>query len=166
MAIHERKISARLKPDGSPFSEADEAAEAILLPALAKAAPDISVVSEENVASHKLDVAPLFFLIDPIDGTKELLKPGGQGSFTVNIGLIQNGVPFVGLVYFPAFDAPYIGVAGHQALKITNGFMQPLSVREVPAAGGMVMTTDYKPCSYGKKEYRNTAFIETGAGRA
>ena len=60
MAIHKRKISARLKPDGSPVSEADEAAEAILLPALAKAAPDIRVISEENAASHHLDVAALF----------------------------------------------------------------------------------------------------------
>ena len=141
MAIHKRKISARLKPDGSPVSEADEAAEAILLPALAKAAPDIRVISEENAASHHLDVAPLFFLVDPIDGTKEFLKPDGQGSFTVNIGLIQNGVPVMGLVYAPAFDALYMGVAGHQALKITNGHTQLLSVRDVPATGAVAVAS-------------------------
>ena len=233
MAIHKRQISARLKPDGSPVTEADEAAEAILLPALAHAAADIAVVSEENAASHKLDVAPLFFLVDPIDGTKEFLKPDGQGSFTVNIGLIQEGAPIMGLVYAPAFDALYIGIVGHRAEKITAGERTSLFVRDVPvtgavavasashrdeetnqwlvqhkitntksigsslkfclvaegeadvyprfgptmewdtaagdavlrAAGGMVMTTNYKPYPYGKDAYRNGAFIATGQWR-
>ena len=141
MDIHQRKISARLKPDGSPVSEADEAAEAILLPALAKVAPDIPVISEENAASHTLDVAPLFFLVDPIDGTKEYLKPDGQGSFTVNIGLIYQGQPIMGLVYAPAFDSLYIGVVGHQAIKITKGDETQLKVRDVPSTGAVAVAS-------------------------
>ena len=230
MEIHQRQIATKIKPDGSPVSEADEAAEAILLPALAKFAPDIPVVSEENAASHKLDASPLFFLVDPIDGTKEYLKPDGQGSFTVNIGLVQNGMPVMGLVYAPAFDDLYVGIVGHQAFKINGSHKTALKVRDVPetgvvavasashrdettnswlamhkieqtrsigsslkfclladgkadvyprfaptmewdtaagdavlrAAGGLVMTPDYKPYPYGKQDYRNDDFIATG----
>ena len=141
MEIHKRKISSRIKPDGSPVSEADEAAEAILLPALAKAAPTISIVSEENAASHALAASSLFFLVDPIDGTKEFLKPDGQGSFTVNIGLIQDGKPIMGLVYAPAFDALYLGIVGYQALKIAKGVTTDLRVREVPASGAVAVAS-------------------------
>ena len=141
MEIHKRKIASRLKADGSPVSEADEAAEAILLPALAKAAPDIPVVSEENAASHALAASHLFFLVDPIDGTKEYLKPDGQGSFTVNIGLIQDGKPIMGLVYAPAFDALYSGIVGHQAVKIAKGETTELTVREVPASGAVAVAS-------------------------
>ena len=141
MEIHKRQIKAKIKPDGSPVSEADEAAEAILLPALAKCAPNIPVVSEENAVSHKLDVAPLFFLVDPIDGTKEYLKPDGQGSFTVNIGLIQNGAPIMGLVYAPAFDALYIGIVGHKAFKIAKGDKTELTVRDIPASGAVAVAS-------------------------
>ena len=141
MEIHKRKISSRIKADGSPVSEADEAAEAILLPALAKAAPDIPVVSEENAASHALAAASLFFLVDPIDGTKEFLKPDGKGSFTVNIGLVQEGKPIMGLVYAPAFDALYVGIVGHQAFKIANGVTVPLGVRDVPTTGAVAVAS-------------------------
>ena len=141
MEIHKRKVSARIKPDGSPVSEADEAAEAILLPALAKLAPSIPVISEENAASQSLEVAPLFFLVDPIDGTKEFLKPDGQGSFTVNIGLIQNGVPLMGLVYAPAFDALYIGIVGQRAEKRQAAQSTSLVVRDVPDTGAVAVAS-------------------------
>ena len=107
----------------------------------AHAAADIAVVSEENAASHKLDVAPLFFLVDPIDGTKEFLKPDGQGSFTVNIGLIQEGAPIMGLVYAPAFDALYIGIVGYRAEKITAGERASLFVRDVPETGAVAVAS-------------------------
>lgn len=141
MAIHKRRISSRFKPDGSPVSEADEAAEALLLPAIAKAAPEIPIISEENAASHTLSVAPLFFLVDPIDGTKEFLKPDGKGSFTVNIGLIQDGKPIMGLVYAPAFDALYGGIVGQGAVKITKDVTQELAVRDVPITGAVAVAS-------------------------
>lgn len=141
MEIHGRKISSRIKADGSPVSEADEAAEAILLPALAKAAPDIPVVSEENASSHEMAASALFFLVDPIDGTKEFLKPDGKGSFTVNIGLVQNNAPIMGLVYAPAFDALYVGIVGHLAAKITADGKEILTVRDVPATGAVAVAS-------------------------
>lgn len=141
MAIHARKVSSRLKPDGSPVTEADEAAEAILLSALAEHAPDIAVISEENAASHHLAPPELFFLVDPIDGTKEFLKPDGQGSFTVNIGLIYHGAPVMGLVYAPAFDALYCGIVGNGAIKHIKGERQTLAVRDVPDDGPVAVAS-------------------------
>lgn len=141
MRIHKTKIASRLKADGSPVSEADEAAEAILLPAIRKAAADIPIVSEENAQSHELRASPLFFLVDPIDGTKEFLKEDGKGAFTVNIGLIEAGVPVMGLVYAPAFDALYCGVVGQSAHKIVAGASQLISVREVPSSGAVAVAS-------------------------
>ena len=141
MAIHANKVSSRLKPDGSPVTQADELAEEILLAALAEHAPDIAVISEENTASHHLAPPELFFLVDPIDGTKEFLKPDGQGSFTVNIGLIYQGAPVMGLVYAPAFDALYCGIVGKGAEKITKGERNAISVRDVPEDGAVAVAS-------------------------
>ena len=141
MAVHKKQISSRLKPDGSPVSEADEAAEAILLPALGQAAPNITVISEENAASHHITPPELFFLVDPLDGTKEFLKPDGEGSFTVNIGLIYQGSPIFGMVLAPAFDTLYCGIVGHGAVKIINGKQQTISVRDVPDEGAVAVAS-------------------------
>ena len=141
MAIHKKQISSRLKPDGSPVSEADEAAEAILLPALGQAAPNITVISEENAASHHITPPELFFLVDPLDGTKEFLKPDGKGSFTVNIALIYQGSPIFGMVLAPAFDALYCGIVGHGAVKIINGNQETISVRDVPDEGAVAVAS-------------------------
>ena len=141
MAIHKKQISSRLKPDGSPVSEADEAAEAILLPALRQAAPNITVISEENAASHHITPPDLFFLVDPLDGTKEFLKPDGEGSFTVNIGLIYQRSPIFGMVLAPAFDALYCGIVGHGAVKIINGKQETISVRDVPDEGAVAVAS-------------------------
>ncbi|MGB1150916.1 MAG: 3'(2'),5'-bisphosphate nucleotidase CysQ family protein, partial [Candidatus Pseudothioglobus sp.] len=91
MKIYESSIDVNFKIDGSPVTVADEAAEKIILTKLNTIAPDILIVSEENASSHNFEARDQFFLIDPLDGTKEFLKKDGLGSFTVNIGLIENG---------------------------------------------------------------------------
>ena len=141
MAIHATQSSARTKADGSPVSEADEAAEAILLKALAEAAPDITIISEENAASHHITAPDLFFFVDPIDGTKEFLKADGQGSFTVNIGLIYQGAPIFGMVLAPAFETLYCGIVGHGAHKIKKGKQEDISVRDVPDDGAVAVAS-------------------------
>lgn len=97
------------KEDLSPVTEADRAAEAIILAALAKAAPQIPVVAEEEAAAGRLpaQLGRKFFLIDPLDGTREFLKRNGD--FTVNIALIDNGAPVLGLVYAPTRNLLYLG---------------------------------------------------------
>ena len=101
MQIYDNNPEARLKDDRSPVTEADIAAERHILDALAKICPDIPVVSEEAASEGKIpEVAELFFLVDPLDGTREFLSRNGE--FTVNIGLIADGEPVAGIIYAPA----------------------------------------------------------------
>lgn len=101
-AVHSKK-------DQSPVTEADHAAEAIILAALASVAPDIPVVAEEEAAAGRLPahLGQRFFLIDPLDGTREFLLRNGD--FTVNIALIEGGAPVLGLVYTPVRNLLYLG---------------------------------------------------------
>lgn len=89
----------RAKEDASPVTEADLAADAIICAGLAAAFPDVPVVTEEQSASHAL-TAERFFLVDPLDGTKEFVQR--RGDFTVNIALVDHGVARRGVVYAPA----------------------------------------------------------------
>ncbi|MFD1198394.1 3'(2'),5'-bisphosphate nucleotidase CysQ [Brucella gallinifaecis] len=97
------------KEDHSPVTQADQAAEAIILAALAAIAPDIPVVAEEEAAAGRLPtrLGRHFFLVDPLDGTREFLLRNGD--FTVNIALIEDGIPVLGLVYAPARNLLYVG---------------------------------------------------------
>ena len=125
MEVRDKDVS--LKTDGSPVTQADRAAEEILLEALARHAPSIPVISEENAASHHLPVAPDYFLVDPLDGTKEFIKADHSGAFTVNIGLISQGQPVMGLVYAPVFETLYYGVVGQGAYQyVAGGEKRPL----------------------------------------
>lgn len=141
MEIHRRGVVARTKPDGSPVSEADEAAEAILLAALADVAPDIPVVSEENAASHMIDPPRAFFLVDPIDGTREFLRTDGNGAFTVNIGLVIDRRPVFGIVHAPALDRFFAGIVGNGAWETSDGETHPIRVRDVPEDGPLAVAS-------------------------
>lgn len=92
-------FDVRMKSDQSPVTEADEAADAIISAGLGEAFPDIALVTEEQSASHDL-TARTFLIVDPLDGTKEFVKR--RGDFTVNIALVQDGVPTRGVVFAPA----------------------------------------------------------------
>lgn len=137
MEVYAKDPEAEFKGDGSPVTEADQAAEAIILPALAKLAPEITVISEENAASHSLAAAGRFFLVDPLDGTKEFLKRDGKGSFTVNIALIENGEPTMGIVYAPALDRMFTGIVGVGS-KEGN---REIECRAVPSTGAVAVAS-------------------------
>ena len=117
MDVYAKDPDADFKGDGSPVTEADQAAEAIILPALKEIAPEITIISEENAASHSLAPEKQFFLVDPLDGTREFLKRDGKGSFTVNIALIVDAVPVMGVVYAPALNRMFTGVLGTGAFE-------------------------------------------------
>lgn len=109
MDVYSRPIVATRKADGSPVTEADERAEAVILARLAATA--IPVLAEESVAAGRIpSVDGRFFVVDPLDGTKEFLKRNGE--FTVNIALVEAGRPVLGVVYAPATGALYAGGAG------------------------------------------------------
>src|ERR1039458_1454104 len=89
------------KADATPVTAADQMAEAVILTALVHAAPGIPVVAEEEVAAGRIpDAGARFFLVDALDGTKKFIRGGTD--YTVNIGLIEHGVPTLGVVYAPA----------------------------------------------------------------
>lgn len=114
MTIYGSNVTAREKADLSPVTEADEAAERLILRDLAATDPDIPVISEEAAsAGHIPKTAGLFYLVDPLDGTKEYLTRNGE--FTVNIGLIRDGFPVAGVVYAPAKGEIFVGEVGRGA---------------------------------------------------
>ncbi|WP_111429445.1 3'(2'),5'-bisphosphate nucleotidase CysQ [Rhodobacteraceae bacterium DSL-40] len=92
-------FEVRSKSDESPVTEADELADRLISAGLKAAHPEIPIVTEEQADTHG-QAHPVFFLVDPLDGTKEFIKR--RGDFTVNIALIENGVPTRGVVYAPA----------------------------------------------------------------
>ncbi len=134
LAVQARGVRAERKGDGTPVTLADQAAEALILPALQRLTPEVPIVSEENAASHSLQPPARFWLVDPLDGTKEFLKADGQGAFTVNIGLIADGVPVLGLVYAPALERLFVGYDG-AAYTVDPAGQRRLAVRQVPATG-------------------------------
>ena len=133
MDIYAQGVHASFKNDGSPVTEADQAAEKIILSGLLKVAPEVQVISEENAESHTLSALDEFFLVDPLDGTKEFLKADGKGAFTVNIALVKKGIPVFGIVYAPALDRMFSG--GTDIGATENG--APISAR-APSENGPV----------------------------
>ncbi len=107
-------VDAELKGDGSPVSRADREAEAIVLAALAHAAPQVPVIAEESVAAGQIpDFDTAAFLVDALDGTREFLNGGAD--FTVNIGLVENGVPILGMVLAPASGRLFVTLGPGEA---------------------------------------------------
>lgn len=129
-------VDVEHKDDLSPVTIADREAEAVILAGLAKASPDIPVVAEEEAAAGRIpDVSACFFLVDPLDGTKEFVRRGTD--FTVNIGLIEDGRPTMGVVYAPARGALYWGDVtlakawrADQPPHGERGPARPIAVRE------------------------------------
>jgi 3'(2'), 5'-bisphosphate nucleotidase len=131
-------VAVRAKADASPVTAADEAAEALILARLAELTPKIPVVAEETVASGhvpKFEDCP-FWLVDPLDGTKEFLSRNGE--FTVNIALVQAREPVLGVVLAPARDQTWWGAHGKGATaRDAAGRTRAIGVR-TPPAGGLV----------------------------
>lgn len=141
---HCGKVKAEAKSDGSPVTLADQAAEAIILKGLAELTPDIPVVAEEAAEAGKIPKVGKgpFWLVDPLDGTKEFLRYDGKGEYTVNIGLIVDGQPVLGVVVAPAVDLVYGGLCGIGAYRRRNGSdNEPIVVRSAPADGLTVVSS-------------------------
>lgn len=132
--IYGTDFDVRGKKDTSPVTEADELAEACILERLAALAPGIPVISEEAAAAgHIPQVGERFWLVDPLDGTKEFISRNGE--FTVNVALIENGVPVLGVVLAPALDRLFAGAQGVGAFVEENRVRTRIACREVPADG-------------------------------
>ena len=141
MNIYATDFDVTKKGDDSPVTQADQKAEAVILAGLKQIAPDIPVVAEEAVAAGDIpDVSDRFFLVDPLDGTKEFISRNGE--FTVNIALIDHGRPVLGLVYAPAIGRLFTGAAGLGAWLEEDGQAQrEIRCRAVPADGLTVVAS-------------------------
>jgi 3'(2'), 5'-bisphosphate nucleotidase len=136
LAIVARGFEVEQKGDLSPVTEADRAAELIILAALAVAAPGVPVIAEEEVAAGRIpDHGDIYFLVDPLDGTKEFVRGGDD--YTVNIGLIVRGSPRLGVIFAPATGRLHGGIVGNGAWVEQDGGREPISCRpcgEAPVA--------------------------------
>ena len=148
MAIYETDFAVERKDDASPVTEADEKAEAIILDRLKAIAPDIPVIAEESAAAGNIpDVADRFFLVDPLDGTKEFIRRNGE--FTVNIALVENGEPVAGVVYAPALGMVALAESPEAARETTlqpgqrpaDADWKPLTTRARPQCGPVAVAS-------------------------
>ena len=160
LAIVRRGFDVEAKGDRSPVTEADRAAELIILAALARLAPGVPVIAEEEVAAGRIPAhGDTYFLVDPLDGTKEFIRGGDD--YTVNIGLIEHGSPTLGVVYSPATGRTHGGHVGGGAWLDEGQGPRPIRTRERGAAVTAVAskshlnqaTIDYLEAAVGQCDY-------------
>jgi 3'(2'), 5'-bisphosphate nucleotidase len=138
LEIYHSDFEIRSKVDSSPVTEADEKAEAIILTGLADFAPDIPAIGEEAYsAGVRPDISGgVFWLVDALDGTKEFINK--RDEFTVNIALIENGLPVFGIVHAPAISRTFWGGSFGAFCKDGENTKKSIEAR-VPADDGLVV---------------------------
>jgi 3'(2'), 5'-bisphosphate nucleotidase len=134
MRVYATDFQVEIKDDESPVTVADRCAEKVIFEGLRRIAPGIPVVGEEAASTGNIpSVSNRFWLVDPIDGTKEFISRNGE--FTVNIALIDHGIPVLGLVLAPAIGRLFGGAAGRGAWVEDRQGRRAISVRPVPPEG-------------------------------
>jgi 3'(2'), 5'-bisphosphate nucleotidase len=145
---------ARTKADGSPVTAADEAAEAIICDGLKRLVPGLPIISEELAERDKPKAIGRgsYFLVDPLDGTREFIA--GRDEYTVNIALVTEGVPLLGVICAPALGEFWRGIVGKGAERISgaSGRPAPIHTRPRPAREAIVMVSrshlEARTCAY------------------
>jgi 3'(2'), 5'-bisphosphate nucleotidase len=137
LAVNRARMQVCGKADGSPVTEADLAADRVIADGLARLAPEIPALSEERAASVGPGRSKAFFLIDPLDGTREFVA--GRNEFTVNLALVVNGTPYLGIIGAPALGLIWRGLVGVGAERLTTanglGPAEPIRTRPFPLIG-------------------------------
>jgi 3'(2'), 5'-bisphosphate nucleotidase len=136
LAVDRRAMRVDGKADGSPVTEADRAADRIIAEGLARIAPEVPALSEERIDQATPPYERSFFLIDPLDGTKEFVA--GRDEFTVNLALVTGGVPLLGIIGAPALGLMWRGLVGRGAERLkTAGASkaEPIHTRSFPKRG-------------------------------
>lgn len=146
MGYFGKTTQVRRKSDASPVTAADEAAEALILSRLNALAPGVPVIAEEQMARRADEVpGPRFFLVDPLDGTRDFISGGDE--FTVNIALIDGGIAVCGALLAPARHRAFVGENGKGAWEIVEGSraFRPIRARPCPAEGMTVLVSRNHP---------------------
>lgn len=135
LEIYKNDFSVEIKSDNSPLTIADKNANVIIVAGLKQLAPTIPIISEEN---KLMDYTirknwTKCWIVDPLDGTKEFIKKNGE--FTVNIALVDKGIPVLGVVHVPAQNITYYAESGVGSFKIENGKTTKLQIRKLADDG-------------------------------
>ncbi|WP_415027046.1 3'(2'),5'-bisphosphate nucleotidase CysQ family protein [Bradyrhizobium sp.] len=159
LAVNRAAMRVDGKQDGSPVTDADLAADRVIADGLAQLAGDVPTLSEERTQSAVPPFRDSFFLIDPLDGTKEFVA--GRNEFTVNLAIVTRGVPLLGIVSAPALGLLWRGIVGRGAERVTfKGpaivTAEPIHTRRLPEQGEPWIATVSR--SHGDK--RSEAFID------
>jgi 3'(2'), 5'-bisphosphate nucleotidase len=134
LAVNRQAMKIDGKDDGSPVTEADLAADRVIAEGLARLIPEVPVLSEERVHLAQPPFQASFFLVDPLDGTKEFVA--GRNEFTVNLALVVNGTPLLGIIGAPALGLIWRGLVGRGAQRLTVGSAaEPIHTRSIPPRG-------------------------------
>ncbi len=134
MQVYATDFAVQGKADASPVTLADERAEQCIVPALQALTPGVPVVAEEAASRGEIPALQArFWLVDPLDGTREFVSRNGE--FTVNIALIEHGLPVLGVVLVPAQDRLYAGWVGQGAWMVEQGARKPIACAASPAPG-------------------------------
>lgn len=140
LEVYEAELAVRTKGDGSPVTAADERAEGIILERLARIAPHVPIVSEESQdAARSGRAAECFWLVDPLDGTREFLEH--RDEFTINIALVEDGMPRVGVVLAPATGRLFAAAPGVGAFVEDAAGRRPIAARQTPEEGATVVAS-------------------------
>ncbi|MBL0088089.1 MAG: 3'(2'),5'-bisphosphate nucleotidase CysQ [Ideonella sp.] len=141
LKVYAADFAVRGKADASPVTQADEDAERVILAGLARLDPTTPVVAEESVAAGRVPVVgERFWLVDPLDGTREFVNRNGE--FTVNIALIERGEPVLGVVFVPVSGRLFAGARGLGAFEVdAAGQRQAIACRAVPSEGLTVLAS-------------------------
>jgi len=139
LGIYAQPFAVQQKADASPVTQADQLAEAIIVERLCDLTPDVPVIAEELAAAgHLPSAAPArFWLVDPLDGTKEFIRRNGE--FTVNIALVENARPVLGIVHAPALGLTYWTTGSGVLCQREGGAAEPVAARIMPERGAVVV---------------------------
>lgn len=140
LAVRARGFATDHKPDDTPVTEADHAAERLIAEGLRQATPDIPVVAEEEIAAgHVPARGDMFWLVDPLDGTREFAAL--RDDYTVNIGLVRGTRAVLGAVALPAYGEIFGGIVGRGAWKRNSAGERTIRARAAPAEGCVVLAS-------------------------
>jgi 3'(2'), 5'-bisphosphate nucleotidase len=156
-----KAADVRTKADNSPVTAADEAAEAAIRDGLARLAPEVPIISEEQAAREKPEAVKggSYFLVDPLDGTREFIA--GRDEYTVNIAIVTDGTPMLGIVCAPTLGAYWRGIVGRGADRIAGVDTGPptrIRTRARPKSEAVIMV------SRSHLEARTRTYLDSFAG--
>ncbi len=166
LEIYKKDFDVEYKDDRSPLTAADKASHRIIQRELQKLSPEIPVLSEEGkgIPYAERKNWERFWLVDPLDGTKEFIKRNGE--FTVNIALIEGKRPVVGVIYIPVEDRLFYGTVAEDAwCRNGNGEAVPIHVRDTTGEGGLVVVQSRSHPSEALRQYLEKLDVKESIAR-